>query len=193
MSKQRRSDVAPPFDDASSMMEGSFDDSEQQEISKSALKREMTRLQKLGEDLLTFKLSELAKLPITELLLEALTTAARIKHREGKRRQLQYVGKLMRREKPESIEAIEQLLEKRHNAKKIANQQLHRAEEWRDKLLADDRNIETFIDEYPNADRQHLRQLTRQHKTEVKNEKPPASARKLFSYIREHIQTTSET
>ena len=99
----------------------------------------------------------------------------------------------MRREKPESIEAIEQLLEKRHNAKKIANQQLHRAEEWRDKLLADDRNIETFIDEYPNADRQHLRQLTRQHKTEVKNEKPPASARKLFSYIREHIQTTSET
>ena len=77
MSKKRRSDLAPPFDDASSMMEGSFDDSEQQEISKSALKREMTRLQKLGEDLLTFKLSELAKLPITELLLEALTTAAR--------------------------------------------------------------------------------------------------------------------
>lgn len=193
MSKKRRSDLAPHFDDASPMMEGSFDDTEQQEISKSALKREMTRLQKLGEDLLTFKLTELAKLPITELLLEALTTAARIKHREGKRRQLQYVGKLMRREKPESIEAIEQLLEKRHNAKKIADQQLHRAEEWRDKLLADDRNIETFIDEYPNADRQHLRQLTRQHKTEVKNEKPPASARKLFSYIREHIQTTSET
>jgi ribosome-associated protein len=159
-------------------------------ISKSELKRQMTYLQKMGEALLTLSNKAFEDLQLSPTLVEALRTAERIKHREGKRRQMQFVGKLMRKESPESINRIKKALDIKQQAKAKNAEQLHVVENWRDQLLADgDSAIETLLARYPQADRQWLRQIIRQHQHEMAKQKPPAASRKLFTYLRELFET----
>lgn len=152
--------------------------------SKSALKREMTALQELGERLTTLPDSQLAQMPIDDQqLLDAITLARRITARSGRRRQLQFIGKLMRHIDPEPIrEALERL----DGTHRDDNARFHRLETLRDDLLQrGDRALAAVLTTYPQADRQHLRQLLRQHATEEKTAKPRAAARKIFRYLRE--------
>ena len=159
-------------------------------VSKSQLKREMHHLQDLGKQLLDLKNKDLEDVGISDELHAALIETKRIKHREGLRRQMQFIGKLMRKEGQETIDAIEDHFEKLRNLHNISNQQHHLVEQWRDRILAEGHPaIEVFIEEYAEADRQWLRQITRQSLHETKNNKPPASARKLFVYLRETITT----
>lgn len=163
------------------------DQEQEQEVSKSELKREMHRLQDLGKELLKLKTDDLNALQLSDPLVNALEEARRIKHREGLRRQMQFIGKLMRKESDEAIGRIEALFERLANQHRVHTQQQHLIEQWRDKMLADGTEIERFLEQYPDADRQWLRQITRQSAQETQRGKPPAAARKLFAYIRDTL------
>lgn len=157
---------------------------EEQPKSKSAVKREMTALQKLGEELVNLSPAKLAKIPMPEQLQEAVMLARRLKNREGKRRQLQYIGKIMR---VIDSDAIQQALDSFHHESLAFRQHFHRLENWRDRLISEgDRAMEDLLVEIPELDRQHLRQLIRQAQKEASQNKPPAASRKLFQYLRDN-------
>jgi ribosome-associated protein len=151
--------------------------------SKSQLKRDAHALQQLGVDLLDIPESEWLKLELPEELISALKETKRIHSRGARKRQLQFVGKLMRDIDPEPIQHyFEQL---RLKARQQA-QMHHELENWRDRMIEEgDPAVETFVEHHPGADRQHLRQLIRQAKKEQAQNKPPKSSRALFRYIRE--------
>ena len=142
--------------------------------SKSELKREMTELQKLGEELVDLPSAKLEKIPMSELLEEAVMLARRLKNREGKRRQLQYIGKIMR---TIDSDAIRLKLESFHH------------QSQRDQLIeGGDHAISELLQTHPQLDRQQLRQLVRQAKKEASQNKPPAASRKIFKYLRENTE-----
>ena len=152
--------------------------------SKSARKREMTARQELGEALCKLSAKELAKIPIeSEELLEAIEESHRISHKSGLRRHRQYIGKLMRRIDPQPIqEAMDRLYQERQQGAKAFQE----IEQLRDTLIRDgDKALSGVIDRFPQADRQHLRQLVREAQREKKADKPPAASRRLFRYLRE--------
>lgn len=161
-----------------------FDDDEEIIIvSKSQLKRESHALQALGEELVGLPAAKLAKIPMPDELAEAVAQARKIKARGGLKRQLQYIGKIMR-----SIDAepIERALEEMHNAAGREAAKFHRLEQWRDRLLAEgDAALGPLLEEFPHAERQHLRQLIRNAQQEAAKGKPPKSAREIFRYLRD--------
>lgn len=143
---------APPFP-----QDPEFED-EAGRPSKSALKRQMHELQTLGEELTRLPDSRIAPLNLPESLLDALAEFHRTRSFEGKRRQLQYVGKLMRHVDPEPIrEAIAAF--KLGSAKDTLR--LHEAERWREELLAQDDALTRWMGEHPSTDAQALRSLVR--------------------------------
>jgi ribosome-associated protein len=151
--------------------------------SKSARKRQMHALQSLGEQLVDLSPAQLEKLNIqNEALLEAVVLAQRISHRSGKRRQMQFIGKLMRSADADSIaEALNAL----HETSRKVKTRERLIEGARDALLAGgDDALGEVLSIWPDADRQLLRQLTRAAKEEQKRKMPPSSARKLFRYLR---------
>ena len=162
------------------------DDDEALAPSKSARKREMHRLQSLGEELLSLSNSERASFNLPQDLDDAMAEALRIRQREAKRRQIQLIGKLMRKADPEVVATIEHGLALRRERRELSKQFLHQVEQWRDRILSEgDPAIADFVSQYPDADRQWFRQLYRQHQREIKNNAPPAAARKVFREIRE--------
>jgi len=151
-------------------------------VSKTKRKQEMTALQSLGAKLVDLPESQLAEMPMDDGLREAVLEAKRIKSHEAKRRQMQYIGRLMRDVDPaplrERLEAITG-----HSAQAAA---LHRRlEAWRARLLADDEALTAFAAEHPDADLQALRTLIRNARKEQKEAKPPRAFRELFRLIKE--------
>lgn len=164
---------------------------DQERPSKTALKREMEALQKLGTRLVGLSNADLARVPIDDPdLEEAIATARRLKSREGLRRQMQYIGKLMRRIDASGIEAA--LLEQERGQKALAKR-FHELEELRDTMLEQGpSSVAAALQRFPNADRQRLRQLLLQAGKEQAANKPPAAARKLFRYLRELQEIANE-
>ncbi len=152
--------------------------------SKTALKRQMTELQELGETLCGLSDKVLEKIPLAdEQLKAAILESRRIRSNNARRRHLQYIGKLMRNIDAEPIRAA---LEEMQQQRQRRNDAFHQLEQWRDDLLAQGTpGIEAILERFPTADRQQLRQLVLQHQREVKAGKPPAASRKLFRYLRE--------
>lgn len=149
--------------------------------SKTQQKREMQRLQALGESLIDLPDSELASIPVPQKLLDAIRDARRANKRGALHRQKQYIGRVMREI---DAEPISDYMEHRAERTRADVARFHRAEEWRDRLLdCGDAALGELLEEYPEADRQHLRQLVRQAQQERKREAPPATARKLFRYV----------
>ena len=151
-------------------------------ISKTKRKQEMTELQSLGAKLVELPESQLAGMPMDEALRDAVLEARRIKSHEAKRRQMQYIGRLMRevdsaplRERLEAITG--------HSAQAAA--QHRRLESWRERLLADDEALTAFAAEFPAADLQAVRTLIRNARKEQKEAKPPRAYRELFRVIKE--------
>lgn len=153
-------------------------------VSKSELKRAAELQQQLGERLVNLADGKLAKMPLDEELRDAILLAQRIRNtREGYRRQLQLIGKMMRHR---DTGPIEQALHELENSHHEQNALFHQLEKQRDQILAQgDEAIQRFIDDYPHADRQKLRQLYRQANKQSQQGKPPAAARELFKYLRE--------
>lgn len=158
-----------------------FDDDYQ---SKSHFKREADQRQALGEALVNLGTRELEQVPLDETLLDAIALAHKIRNKhEAYRRQLQFIGKLMRSREPQPIlQALEQI----RNRHGLAIQAHHQLEQWRDRLLAEgDPAIDALLAELPQLDRQQLRKLVRQAQAEQKRQQPPKSARLLFRLLRE--------
>lgn len=154
--------------------------------SKSQLKREMHELQQLGETLIAMSPAERARFPLSDDLLRAIDETARIRSHEGRRRHMQYVGKLMRKEDLPAIHAVFNAIEQEREQRDHA---FHRLEKWRDRLIDEgDDGIERFMADYPDADRQTLRQLVRNAQREREQGKTPASARKLFKHLRDSAE-----
>ncbi|MCG9676143.1 ribosome-associated protein [Vibrio chagasii] len=151
-------------------------------VSKTEMKTDMEALQKLGEELVTLKPSVLEKFPLSEDLALAIKDAQRFKN-EAKRRQLQYIGKIMRNIDPEPIQAA---LDKVRNKHSQATAELHKLEQLRDRIVEEgDAAISEVMEMYPEADRQRLRQLARQANKEKKANKPAKAFREIFQILKE--------
>jgi len=155
------------------------------ETSKSALKREMTALQKMGETLVEMPPSQLDKIPLPDALLEAITFARSLKSPGAKRRQLQFIGKLMR---TIEIEPIQTAIKNAKLTNMQVTAQFHQAEEWRERLINEgDDAIQAFVNLYVDTDRQKLRQLTRQAQHNRKSGKNTGAEKTLFRYLKDII------
>ena len=133
-----------------------------QSTSKTDAKRESEELQELGEQLLTLRGDLFKPLPLPDKLAEALTDAKRITNFEGKRRQMQFIGKLMRQLDEETLQAVRHALDLQRLGHSYDTEQLHQAEQWRDRLIASDEAVQEWIAQYPGTDTQQLRALVRQ-------------------------------
>lgn len=150
-------------------------------ISKSQLKRDSQALQDMGGKLVEMPIGQLTKFELPENLKDAIYEARRLKNREGKRRQLQYIGKLMR---TADISFIQDTLDKMDHQSQTYRQHFQQLEDWRDRIIGEGTPaIEALIEKYPDADRQQLRNLQRQASRELDNKGTTAS-RKIFAYLR---------
>ncbi|HEY0719637.1 MAG TPA: ribosome biogenesis factor YjgA [Gammaproteobacteria bacterium] len=158
--------------------------------SKSQRKRDSAALQELGEELVNMSKSKLAAIPLDEDLREAIALAQSIKAHGGRKRQILYIGKLLRGIDPAPIkEAVAKL----DQTDAVAVAHLHRLERWRERLLSEGNEALTqLMAEFPDADSQRLRQLIRNAQQEQTAGKPPKSARELFRYLRELAAAGSE-
>jgi ribosome-associated protein len=155
-------------------------------LSKTRKKAQMHALQKLGVELVELSKERLATMDLPETLLEAIRDAQRITAHEGRRRQMQYIGRLMRDIDPAPIQ--ERLDAWRGQSKaEIARQ--HGMERLRDKLIADDTALTEFAQKHPNLDIQALRNLIRNARKESAEGRPPKSYREIFKVIRDADRT----
>src|SRR5690606_7012363 len=130
--------------------------------SRTELKRESAELQKLGEELLALRGDLYERLALPETLDTALGAARKITNFEGRRRQMQYVGKLMRGLEDETLQAIRDALEEQRSGSAQQTLALHAAERWRDDLIARDEALHAWLEAHPQTDAQQLRALVRQ-------------------------------
>jgi ribosome-associated protein len=151
-------------------------------VSKTQVKKEMTALQKMGAALVDLPESQLERFSIDGKLMAAILEAKRIRSHEAKRRQMQYIGKLMREVDPAPIRAQLEALNSGSAQSAAAHK---RVETWREKLLADDAALTEFAASFPGADLQALRTLIRNCRKEQKEAKPPRAFRELFRLIKE--------
>ncbi|UUZ64054.1 DUF615 domain-containing protein [Polaromonas sp. P1-6] len=147
--------------------------------SKTQLKAEADEKQALGEALLTLRADLMARLDLPEKLLQALADAKKITNFEGRRRQMQFIGKLMR---PLDPGPIHDAINEQQSGSAELTLQLHLAEQWRDKLIASDDALGSWLTEHPDTDSQQLRALIRQARKDVKPEKPGEAPRHGKSY-----------
>ncbi|WP_432257755.1 ribosome biogenesis factor YjgA [Cupriavidus sp. TMH.W2] len=152
--------------------------------SKSQRKRDMTALQDLGAELEALAKDRLARVPMPEALADAIHQARRINSHEGKRRQMQFVGKIMRGLEDEEVEVIRQALEGFKGTSKAETARMHLIERWRELLLADDAALTRFLAEHPGSDVQALRNTIRNARKEKELAKPPRYFRELFQAIK---------
>ena len=152
------------------------------EASRTDLKRESAELQKLGEQLMELRAALLDKLPLGEKLTDALKEANRITNFEGKRRQMQFVGKLMRGLDAATLDAVRAALAEQDRVPAHEAALLHEAERWREQLIAADDALGRWIETHPGSDVQQLRALVRQARKDLKAGKPGEAVRQGKAY-----------
>ena|SRR5690606_17844599 len=160
-----------------------LDDGEELPKSKSQLKREMHALQDMGRRLTQLKPEQLAKVPMSETLAAAIAESHRIKQNEAIRRHMQRIGKLMR---AEDADAIQQVLDEFDSSSLVHAKKFHELENWRDRLInGGPEALTEYLNQYPQGDHQHLRQLIRNAIKDVQEQKNRGHSKKLFQYLRE--------
>jgi ribosome-associated protein len=158
--------------------------------SKTQLKQRSHELQTLGLEVAELSTERLANTPMPEALRDAILEYRRTKTHEGRRRQLQYVGKLMRT-------ADEEVLREAVASAKIGSARdtlaLHEAERWRAELMAGDEAITRWMQDHPDTDSQQLRSLVRAARRDsaglAAEARQPKSQRELFQFIKPMLQT----
>ena len=159
---------------------------EELQISKTQRKREMQALQNLGEELVALSPDKLAGLDLPARLLDAVLEAKRISKFGALRRQMQYLGRLMR---DADADVIRSQLDVWKGTSVAETARLHAIERWRTRLIGDELALGELLDQFPRADAQRLRSLIRNVKREAAAGKPPKSFRELFQELREIIRT----
>ena len=155
-------------------------------ISKTKRKQQMLELQDLGEELVALSKDALKKTPMSDELREAIKEYQRIPTHGAHRRQMQYIGKIMRNEDTAPIiEKLKQL----KGSSTAATALLHRIERYRTEMIANDAAITQFLADFPAVDAQPLRALVRNARKEAEQAKPPKAYRELFQLIKTALET----
>ena len=157
--------------------------------SKSQVKRDAHAAQRIGESLAELDAETLDQLPISDRLRDGIEDLQRIRARGAGKRQRQYIGKLMREEDVEAIEAALRRLDP--NSPENQRRQMQ-AEAWRDALIHESDAITRFIDDYPHVDVQQLRQLQRNARAEARREEYGKASRALFQAVRAEIEAAGD-
>ena len=158
--------------------------------SKTQRKQEMHALQNIGEQLVELNKDRLAQLNLPETLLDAVIEAKRLTRHEARRRQMQYLGKLMRNVDAAPIQAK---LDEWNNVTRAHAAKFHQLEHWRDRLLKEENALNELLAEHPHTDIQQIRTLIRNAQKEAAAGKPPKSSRALFKLLRETILKQNES
>ena len=157
---------------------------------KTVLKREIKVLNQLGKELIELPPSSLKKVPLSDTMRQAVRDGQRFQ-RGAYQRQLRRIAKLMAHE---DVEAIQFEIARQKQPSKQQTAEIHQLEQWRDRLIAgDDKLLTELIDQFSVINRQQIRQLVRNAALDLKNSKPPKSARLLFKYLSEIKRTTRES
>ncbi|QLB20142.1 hypothetical protein A6B43_00615 [Vespertiliibacter pulmonis] len=153
-------------------------------VSKSEIKRDSEQLKKLGENLINLTPANLAKMPLDDSLREAIELAQRLRL-EARRRQIQYIGKLLRNRDPEPIQEALDKVQNRHNQQLALLQKL---EIIREQLVEQgDMALNPLLEDYPQLDRQHLRNLIRAAQKERQANKLAKNYREIYQYLKSMI------
>ncbi|MBY0556942.1 MAG: DUF615 domain-containing protein [Burkholderiaceae bacterium] len=153
--------------------------------SKSELKRQVNALQELGEALVAEPRDRVKRVPMPEDVRDAILECQSITNHEGRRRQMQFVGKKMRTLDEEEVAAIQRAIDSWKGASKADTAAMHALERRRDKLLVDDNALTTLLAENPELDVQHLRTLIRNARKEQAENKPPKAYREIFQILKQ--------
>jgi ribosome-associated protein len=150
-------------------------------VSRTKKKHHVEELQKLGAALVDLPPLQLESLALPDVLLKAVLDAQRITSHEARRRQIQYIGKVMRKVDPEPVRAALAAVDGQSAA---ARAQQRRLESWRGRLIDDDAALTEYAGAHPGADLQALRTLIRNARKEIAEGKPPRAQRELFRVLR---------
>lgn len=163
-----------------------YNDDEYDSPSKSELKRQMHRYQEMGETLAALAPGKWTDLPISETLHNALKESRRVTKHEARRRHFQYIGRVMR---DEDIDAIQTALDMMDPSSQLYGRRIKQLELWRTRLVNNADALNDFIDEYPDVDRQQLRNLVRNAQKEMQSEppKPGSGYKKLFQLLKDVV------
>ena len=162
---------------------------EQERPSKSQRKRDMAALQDIGTELVMLNADQLTQIELPERLFEAIVEAQRIRDFEGRRRQMQFIGKLMREIDPAPIRAK---LDLWSGAARASTTQQKLIERWRERLLAEETALTLFATDYAGCDLQHLRSLIASVKRDRALNRTPKNYRELFRAIRDIVAGAPE-
>jgi ribosome-associated protein len=174
MSASRRHPQAPTADDAPQF----------ERPSKSQRKRDAHAMQALGEKLVTLRDDVLVRLPIGEELIDAVRVAREIRSHEGKRRQIQLIGKLMRNADGDAIRAA---LDDEGRAHQTDVAVQHAAERWRERILADDRVLANWFGEFPST-RESIEALVPRARAELAAGAAGRAFRELYRKLRAALE-----
>ncbi|MEO6354833.1 MAG: ribosome biogenesis factor YjgA [Burkholderiaceae bacterium] len=153
--------------------------------SKSQLKRDMTALQKLGQELIDQPRDRVKRVPMPEDVKDAILDCQLIKDHEGRRRQLQYVGKKMRSLNEEELAVIQRAMDSWKGLSKADTSAMHALERHRERLLKDDAALTLLLQQHPELEVQHLRTLIRNARKEQAENKPPKAYREIFQILKQ--------
>ncbi len=153
--------------------------------SKSELKRQMTALQKMGQELVDSARDRVKRVPMPEDVRDAILECQNITNHEGRRRQMQFVGKKMRTLDEAEVTLIQKTIDSWKGASKSETAAMHSLERKREKLLAKDEALTELMAENPELDVQHLRTLIRNARKEQAENKPPKAYREIFQILKE--------
>ena len=161
-----------------------WEDEDQEEIiwvSKSEIKRDAEDLKQLGEKLVNLTKANLTKVPLDDSLKDAIELAQRLQ-KEARRRQLQYIGKLLRSIDAEPIREALEKIENKHNQQQAM---LHKLEILRDEVVTKgDAALTDLLNEHPSVDRQQLRNLIRAAQKEKEQNKPSKAYREIYQILK---------
>lgn len=153
-----------------------------QDYSRNDAKRDSDAKQQLGEDLLGLGASARAQLNLPEALIVALNDAKKIDSHGARRRQMQYIGKLMRKLDEDTLQAVQAALLAQHQGTAEQAQALHEAEDWRDRLIDSDEAVTQWLANHRETDAQALRSLIRQARKDAKPTKAGETPRHGRAY-----------
>jgi ribosome-associated protein len=160
-------------------------DEEYERPSKSELKRKMSALQKMGEELVNSARDRVKRVPMPEDVRDAILECQQITNHEGRRRQMQYVGKKMRTLDDTEVALIQTTIDSWKGASKSETAAMHSLERKREKLLANDTALTELMEQNPELDVQHLRTLIRNARKEQAENKPPKAYREIFQILKD--------
>lgn len=176
--------TAEYMDNSSEMTEIDYDGP-----SKSQLKRERLQLNKLAVDLCELPQKQFLSIPMNDILQTAVSQGREIRSHSARKRQIQYIGKLISRLDENELRAIHHQFDQLRHQSELSKQHFHKLETIRDQLIAGgDQQINDLLSQYPHFQRQQLRLLVRSAQKEKEKDLTPKSARQLFKYLRDVIQ-----